>query len=232
MRISELSSRTGVTVATIKYYLREGLLPEGVRSSPTQATYDESHVERLRVIRALIESGVSVAESRKVLAALDNPPASAHDLLGAAHAAVVPPVEGDVDVAEAERLAERIGWQRGMCDEHVLAGVARALEGLDRAGFTVPDDVMAVYLDSVTADRPRRDRRGADGLVRGRGPLRRARLRAGRAASSLPAPRGRADRLGRAVRQIRGQRFIRRGVTARRCRSLGRMPRGRSTFAA
>ena len=149
MRISELSSRTGVTVATIKYYLREGLLPEGVRSSPTQATYDESHVERLRVIRALIESGVSVAESRKVLSALENPPASAHDLLGAAHAAVVPPVEGDLDVAEAEGLAERIGWQRGMCDEHVLAGVARALEGLDGAGFTVPHDVMDVYLDSV-----------------------------------------------------------------------------------
>jgi DNA-binding transcriptional MerR regulator len=149
MRISELSSRTGVTVATIKYYLREGLLPEGVRSSPTQATYDESHVERLRVIRALIESGVSVAESRKVLSALENPPASAHDLLGAAHAAVVPPVEGDVDVAAAERLAEQIGWERGMCDEHVLAGVARALEGLDGAGFTVPDDVMDVYLDSV-----------------------------------------------------------------------------------
>ena len=149
MRISELSSRTGVTVATIKYYLREGLLPEGVRSSPTQATYDESHVERLRVIRALIESGVSVAESRKVLLALENPPASAHDLLGAAHAAVVPPVEGAVDVAEAERLAQQIGWERGMCDEHVLAGVARALEGLDGAGFTVPDDVMALYLDSV-----------------------------------------------------------------------------------
>ena len=88
MRISELSARTGVTVATIKYYLREGLLPEGARSSPTQATYERAHVERLRVIRALIESGVSIAESRKVLAALDHPPASAHDLLGAAHAAV------------------------------------------------------------------------------------------------------------------------------------------------
>ena len=39
MRISELSARTGVPVATIKYYLREGLLPEGERTAPTQATY-------------------------------------------------------------------------------------------------------------------------------------------------------------------------------------------------
>ena len=41
MRISELSTRSGVPVPTIKYYLREGLVPEGARSSPTQAEYDE-----------------------------------------------------------------------------------------------------------------------------------------------------------------------------------------------
>ena len=32
---------------TIKYYLREGLLHEGVRTSATQAQYDETHVARL-----------------------------------------------------------------------------------------------------------------------------------------------------------------------------------------
>lgn len=31
MRISELSRRSGVPMATIKYYRREGLLPEGAR---------------------------------------------------------------------------------------------------------------------------------------------------------------------------------------------------------
>ena len=41
MRISELSAQTGVPVPTIKYYLREGLLPEGERSAPTQAAYGE-----------------------------------------------------------------------------------------------------------------------------------------------------------------------------------------------
>lgn len=149
MRISELSAHTGVPVATIKYYLREGLLPEGRRSSPTQATYGDRHTERLRVIRALIESGVSVAETRRVLDALDDPPASPHDLLGAAHAAVLPAFDDDIDVTSAKRLVEGLGWQEGLCDEHVLAGVARALQGIDRAGFAVPDEVMAVYLASM-----------------------------------------------------------------------------------
>jgi DNA-binding transcriptional MerR regulator len=149
MRISELSTRTGVPVATIKYYLREGLLAEGVRSSPTQADYGEAHVDRLRVVRALIGSGVSIAEARKVLDALDDPPPTPHDLLGAAHAAVLPQGEQSVDVSAAEHLVRGLGWQPGMCDEQVLTGVARALEALDRAGFVVPDGVMAAYLDAM-----------------------------------------------------------------------------------
>ena len=34
MRIAELSQTTGVPVPTIKYYLREGLLPSGELTSP------------------------------------------------------------------------------------------------------------------------------------------------------------------------------------------------------
>lgn len=149
MRISELSVRSGVPVPTIKYYLREGLVPEGERTSPTQADYGDAHIQRLRVIRALIESGVSIAETRGVLAALDDPPADAHSLLGAAHAAVTPDFDDAIDLSAAERLVAGLGWSPGMGDDHVLAGVARALQGIDRAGFEVPADVMPVYLDSI-----------------------------------------------------------------------------------
>ncbi|MGW9267821.1 MerR family transcriptional regulator [Microbacterium sp. NPDC055599] len=149
MRISELSAQTGVTVPTIKYYLREGLLPEGERTSPTQAAYGEKHVERLRVIRALLDAGVSIAETRRVLGALDDPPANPHELLGTAHAAITPPVEESVDLADAEALVEGLGWKPGMCDEAVLHAVARALDGLERAGFVVPKAVMREYLRSA-----------------------------------------------------------------------------------
>lgn len=149
MRISELSAQTGVTVPTIKYYLREGLLPEGERSAPTQAAYGEVHVERLRVIRALLDSGVSIAETRRVLDALDNPPANAHDLLGTAHAAITPPVDESLDLGDAQWLVAGLGWKPGMCDDAVLYAVARALQTLERAGFEVPADVMPVHLESI-----------------------------------------------------------------------------------
>ena len=149
MRISELSARTGVTVPTIKYYLRENLLPEGERTSPTQAAYSETHVQRLRVIRALLDAGVSVAETRRVLHALDNPPANPGYLLGAAHAAITPPVDEAIDLTAAEQLVEGLGWAPGRCAEDVLHGVAVALQRLDSAGFEVPAATMPVYLSSI-----------------------------------------------------------------------------------
>lgn len=84
-----------------------------------------------------------------MLDALEHPPENAHDLLGAAHDAVTPRVDDDIDVAEAERLVAPLGWRPGMCDANVLAGVAQALRGLDRAGFPIADEVMSVYLDAV-----------------------------------------------------------------------------------
>ncbi len=149
MRISELAKATGVSVASIKYYLREGLLPEGVRSSPTQADYGDAHVRRLGVIRALIDSGVSVAEVRRVVAMLADPPENPNDLLGAAHAAVTPPVDDDVDTASAQELIAGLGWQPGLCDDATVAAVARALQNIERAGFEMPPAVAAEYVDAM-----------------------------------------------------------------------------------
>ena len=50
MRISELSERTGVPVPTIKYYLREGLLPEGEKRTPRS----EEHTSELQSRRDLV----------------------------------------------------------------------------------------------------------------------------------------------------------------------------------
>lgn len=38
MRLSELSTTTGVSVASLKYYLREGLLPPGDVVSRTESS--------------------------------------------------------------------------------------------------------------------------------------------------------------------------------------------------
>jgi DNA-binding transcriptional MerR regulator len=59
--------RSGVPVATIKYYRREGLLPEGRALNPTAVEYGDEHIQRLWLIRSLIQlGGPSVARTREV----------------------------------------------------------------------------------------------------------------------------------------------------------------------
>ncbi|MDQ6915730.1 MAG: MerR family transcriptional regulator [Actinomycetota bacterium] len=53
--MSELAERSGVSAGTIKHYLREGLLPEPVRTSRNMAYYPPEFVERIRLIKRLQE---------------------------------------------------------------------------------------------------------------------------------------------------------------------------------
>jgi DNA-binding transcriptional MerR regulator len=117
MRIAELSRRSGIAVPTIKYYLREGLLPPGERTSPNQARYTDVHLKRLRLIRALVDvGGLSIARVQEVLASVDAPEKPLHDVLGIVQGSMSTPGEHEADESwsKAERavseLIERRGW--------------------------------------------------------------------------------------------------------------------------
>src|SRR2546425_8515182 len=119
MRIAELSRQSGVPVPTIKYYVREGLLSPGELTSPNQAQYDEVHVRRLKLIKALVDVGdLSIAETRDVLASIDSPRMTLHERMGKAQSAVTPSPAGEVDEGswalasrQVEELVRRRGWQ-------------------------------------------------------------------------------------------------------------------------
>jgi DNA-binding transcriptional MerR regulator len=55
LKMSELAEQSGVSAGTIKHYLREGLLPEPVRTSRNMAYYPSDFVERIRLIKRLQE---------------------------------------------------------------------------------------------------------------------------------------------------------------------------------
>lgn len=116
MRISELSRRSGVPSATIKFYLREGLLPPGRATAATQAEYGEAHLRRLRLIRALIGvRGLTVNATREVLNAVSEHEADMHQVLGLVLGAR--PVDTDVEpddrpaASDVDALVAQMGWQ-------------------------------------------------------------------------------------------------------------------------
>ncbi|MET7681680.1 MerR family transcriptional regulator [Streptomyces sp. NPDC005423] len=118
MRLAELSERSGVSIATIKYYLREGLLAPGRQVNATTAEYGEEHLRRLRLVRAMIQVGrVPVATVREVLAHVDDDSLGRTVRLGAALWALPqvpePDVEDEQERAarrEVDRLLETVGW--------------------------------------------------------------------------------------------------------------------------
>jgi DNA-binding transcriptional MerR regulator len=118
MRMADLSRRSGVSIASIKFYQREGLLQPGHRTAPNQATYSEIHVRRLRLIRALRDiAGLGIETIRKILATLDDPDQPLFALLGAVTNAVLeadgPQPQRTAAQVEAEAAIERLFGQLG-----------------------------------------------------------------------------------------------------------------------
>ncbi|GAA0435277.1 MerR family transcriptional regulator [Streptomyces luteireticuli] len=144
MRLAELSGRSGVSTATIKYYLREGLLQPGRRVTATQAEYGEEHLRRLRLVRALIQIGkVPVAVAREVIAAAEDTSLSHHTRLGAATRALPHDpgtAEDDEATGTARRsvaaLLEQLGWH-DMHDEPspALGTLVASVAALVRLGY-------------------------------------------------------------------------------------------------
>ncbi|WP_435810341.1 MerR family transcriptional regulator [Streptomyces mirabilis] len=164
-------------MATIKYYRREGLLPEGRALNPTAVEYGEEHIQRLRLIRSLIQlGGLSVARTREVLDAVDRP-LDAFETLGVVHHALPVPsaetngksgadnedgpgAESAADeavpggaAARVEALIENMGWQISDASPHRPA-LAESLAALSRLGtdYTADDLIPYARLATSTAD--------------------------------------------------------------------------------
>ncbi|MFE9845412.1 MerR family transcriptional regulator [Streptomyces goshikiensis] len=157
MKISELSRRTGVPVASIKYFLRQELLPAGRATAATLAEYGDEHVQRLRLIKALTAlGGLSIAATRNVLAAIDQAHSS-EGALGAVSYALPVPVAaqsaaGDEEEAEAEatagaevaELLAALDWQAPGTSPHVQ-GLTTALKELRRLDARYAPGELAAY---------------------------------------------------------------------------------------
>lgn len=153
LRVSELSAASGVSVPTIKYYLREGLLPAGLITAPRQAVYGAQHVRRLRLIRALAEvGGLPVAAIRQVLAAIDDHTLSTHHVMGVAHRAAAPVAQAraspELDAARVsvDEFLDGLDWQLSE-DAPARVELAHALATLRGLGWDVDARVFDRYAE-------------------------------------------------------------------------------------
>jgi len=162
VRIAELSRRSGVSVPTIKYYLREGLLPPGEPLARNQARYGPDHLARLRLIRALREvGGLSVAAAGSIVQTLDRweqGRVTAHEVMGSAHRAVIPSVTSHSDAdpewararADADAFVRDQGWQVSE-DAPARERLAEVIVSLRRLGLPELLDCLPAYAAAALA---------------------------------------------------------------------------------
>ncbi|MFI8961891.1 MerR family transcriptional regulator [Streptomyces sp. NPDC053493] len=156
MRLSELSARSGVPVATVKYYLREGLLAPGTPVTARQSDYGEEHLRRLRLVRALLTvGGMTVQQARDVLAVAEDPAFGRHERLGVATYMLGPHVEPpepsdpgralwDEVHGEVRALLAELGW-RVYEEAPALASLTRAVVTVRSLGYRSGMDSIRRY---------------------------------------------------------------------------------------
>ncbi|QQB14476.1 MerR family transcriptional regulator [Brevibacterium casei] len=171
MKLSELARRTEVSPASIKYYLRLGVLTPGQKRNATTATYTEAHVHRLALITWLRrELDLPLAVITELTSAIDDETVSNLELMGlcqrtASHPGVPdtvgteaadPPVSdtrssseqpprGDADDGDAAVRSALAALDWPDVSPTARTAVAAALADLAAAGYTVDADTVLLH---------------------------------------------------------------------------------------
>lgn len=176
MRLAELSEASGTSPASIKFYLRNGLLHAGETINPTRASYGQGHLRRLRLIQGLRSVvGLGLEDIGRIIDAADGADDSLPQRLAllATVQSVVLQLDGDGGAGspEGDALVRAMGWPdeaseaRTAVDRHlavmreigvhtepeVLEAYGRAADAIARAQLTATDERETVEDFILTA---------------------------------------------------------------------------------
>ena len=156
MQVSELVSTTGVPLATVKYYLREGLLPAGRRITARSSEYGAEHVRRLALLRILRDVGaIPVQRLRELVEAVETPRLSVHEMFARASDAIAAGARRDQESAlvpspEAAAMVDAVlhtmGWRHVRPEAVDLENLRRVVSQLLATGlFGLDEEGLAFY---------------------------------------------------------------------------------------
>jgi DNA-binding transcriptional MerR regulator len=114
LRMGELAEASGVPAPTIKHYLREGLLPEPVKTSRNMAYYPLEFVDRIKLIKQLQEE--RYMPLRAIKAVLDEDPEHARELVELEDRILDRALAGERTRTSAAEARERYGVPKEVLD--------------------------------------------------------------------------------------------------------------------
>jgi Cu(I)-responsive transcriptional regulator len=115
MKIGELAKRTGVGIDAVRYYEREGLLPQASRLASGYRVYDENDIRRIQFVRRAKALGFTLTEVRELLALSGRPE---DDMGGLKAAAAEKLADVESKIAELTRIREGLRTLVAACPGH------------------------------------------------------------------------------------------------------------------
>jgi DNA-binding transcriptional MerR regulator len=137
LRMGELAEASGVSAATIKHYLREGLLPEPVKTSRNMAYYPSDFVERIRIIKQLQEE--RYMPLRVIRDLLEDDPDRARALIELGDRLLEHALETESERVSAAEVSERYDIPQDVLDRLAELEVLTP----DKRGYS-PSDVRII----------------------------------------------------------------------------------------
>ena len=144
MKIGELARHTGTQVETIRYYEREGLLPEPARTEGNYRIYGPSHAERLRFIRNCRSLDMTLDEIRTLLRYKESPEENCGEVNRLLDEHIGHVVRR---IGELQALEKQLRELRGRCPDDRQASTCGILEGLSQSGIN--DKPMENHISGV-----------------------------------------------------------------------------------
>lgn len=163
MKLSALARESGISTASIKYYIHVGILPPGQKRNATTAVYSQAHIDRLALITCLRRELGSPIESITTLArAIDDELLENIELMGIcqrlaleasnvlkAVAAASPPAAAEPSPFENDIRAvlSELGWPD--ISPTAVASMAGVLDELDTSGYQVGPDTVRRHIQAL-----------------------------------------------------------------------------------
>ena len=136
MKIGELAAAARTRAETIRYYEREGLLPEAARTGTNYRVYEARHIERLAFIRHCRSLDMTLGEIRTLLHFKDAPTENCVEVNGLLdeHIGHVAARIRELKSLEKElrRLREQCAGSRATADCGILSGLEKAAQEQSR----------------------------------------------------------------------------------------------------
>ena len=131
MRIGELIVKAGVKAETVRFYERNGLLPQPVREPSGYRFYDDDSLKRLRFIRGAQELGFTLRQVRELMEMRVGPGCTCGDVKGRIEEQLL---EVNSKLRDLQNMKRAMQTLIEHCEEDRLVGDCPIVTELDQRG--------------------------------------------------------------------------------------------------